>query len=294
MNQWMQWMQVLILGLLLGGVYAMMASGLTLLFGVMRIVNLAHAAFILVAAYMAYSLFEVLALDPILAMLIIMPVMFAIGVVTYLLFFPRIEASPRYVEMTVLLTFGLALIVEGVLTWVYTGTFRSVRPEYAATSISVGDLFIPTSQLYAAIVSVVLLTGLWLVLRYSRTGSAIRATMQNRSAAQIVGVNVRRTSALAFGLGMALAGASGALLSFLFPFFPAKHWQWVAFMLALIVLGGMGSIKGAVIGALALAVIGAFVTDGLGPAWTPITFYLALFLILLVRPQGLFGAKVRL
>ncbi len=286
--------QVLILGLLLGGVYSMMASGLTLLFGVMRIVNLAHAAFILVAAYMAYSLFEVLALDPILAMLIIMPIMFAIGVATYLLFFPRIETSPRYVEMTVLLTFGLALIVEGLLTWVYTGTFRSVRPEYAATSVFVGDLFIPTSQLYAAIVSVVLLTGLWLVLRYSRTGSAIRATMQNRSAAQIVGVNVRRTSALAFGLGMALAGASGALLSFLFPFFPAKHWQWVAFMLALIVLGGMGSIKGAVIGALVLAVAGAFVTDGLGPQWTPITFYLALFLILMVRPQGLFGAKVRL
>jgi branched-chain amino acid transport system permease protein len=212
----------------------------------------------------------------------------------YLLLFPRLENSPRYVEMTVLLTFGLALIVEGLLTFIFTGTFRSVRPEYASTSITVGEIFIPTSQLYASLISFALLIGLWLVLRFTKTGTAIRATMQNRAAAQIVGVNVRRVSALAFGIGMALAGAAGSLLSFMFPFFPAKHWQWIALLLALIVLGGMGSIKGAVIGALLLAVASAFVTDTFGPTWSPITFYLTLFLILLVRPQGLFGAKLRL
>jgi branched-chain amino acid transport system permease protein len=290
----MQWVQLVVLGLLLGGVYAMMASGLTLLFGVMRVVNLAHAAFILVAAYLTYSLFEGAAMDPMISLVITMPLMFGLGVALYLILFPRLEDSPRYVEMTVLLTFGLALIVEGVLTFIFTGIFRSVRPEYASTAIDIGDIFMPTSQFYASIISFGLLIVLWLVLRFTKTGTAIRATMQNRSAAQIVGVNVRRVSAIAFGIGMALAGAAGSLLSFMFPFFPARHWQWVALLLALIVLGGMGSIKGAVIGALLLAVASAFVTDLVGPTWSPITFYLTLFLILMLRPEGLFGAKVRL
>lgn len=288
------WLQILVLGLLLGGVYAMMASGLTLLFGVMRVVNLAHAAFILIASYMTYALFEGLTLDPMISLVVTMPLMFGLGVGLYLLLFPRLEESPRYVEMTVLLTFGLALIVEGLLTFTFTGTFRSVRPEYASTSIMIGDLFVPTSQLYASLISFALLILLWVFLRFTKTGTAIRATMQNRAAAQIVGVNVRRISALSFGLGMSLAGAAGSLLSFMFPFFPARHWQWIALLLALIVLGGMGSIKGAVIGALLLAVASAFVTDQVGPTWSPITFYLTLFLILMVRPQGLFGAKVRL
>jgi branched-chain amino acid transport system permease protein len=290
----MNWVQILVLGLLLGSVYAMMASGLTLLFGVMRVVNLAHAAFILIASYITYQLFENLTLDPIISLVITMPLMFGLGVVIYLLLFPRIEGSPRYVEMTVLLTFGLALVVEGLLTFVFTGTFRSVRPDYVSTSIHVGNIFIPSNQLYASAVSFVLLIGLWAMLRFTKTGTAIRATMQNRGAAQIVGVNVKRISAIAFGTGMALAGAAGSLLSFLFPFFPGKHWQWIALLLSLIVLGGMGSIKGAVIGALLLAIASAVVTDTFGPTWSPITFYLTLFLILLVRPQGLFGAKLRL
>lgn len=289
----MQWVQLVVLGLLLGGVYAMMASGLTLLFGVMRVVNLAHAAFILLAAYLTYQLFEEAAMDPMVSLVITMPLMFGLGVALYLILFPRLEDSPRYIEMTVLLTFGLALIVEGMLTWVFTGIFRSVRPEYASTAIDVGDIFMPTSQFYASTISFGLLIVLWAVLRFTKTGTAIRATMQNRAAAQIVGVNVRRVSAIAFGIGMSLAGAAGSLLSFMFPFFPARHWQWVAILLALIVLGGMGSIKGAVIGALLLAVASAFVTQFLGPTWSPITFYLTLFLILLLRPEGLFGAKVR-
>ncbi|HXV72616.1 MAG TPA: branched-chain amino acid ABC transporter permease [Acidimicrobiia bacterium] len=290
----MEWVQILVLGLLLGGVYAMMASGLTLLFGVMRVVNLAHAAFILVAAYVTYVLFENLTLDPMISLVITMPLMFGLGVFLYLTLFPRLEESPRYVEMTVLLTFGLALIVEGMLTFIFTGIFRSVRPEYASTSLFIGDIFMPSSQLYASLISFALLILLWIVLRFTKTGTAIRATMQNRAAAQIVGVNVRKVSAIAFGIGMALAGAAGSLLSFMFPFFPGRHWQWVAFLLALIVLGGMGSIKGAVIGAMLLAVASAFVTDFFGPTWSPITFYLTLFLILMLRPEGLFGAKARL
>jgi len=287
-------MQVLILGLLLGGVYALMASGLTLLFGVMRVVNLAHAAFMILAAYIAFFAFELLGVDPLLSILIAMPIMFVLGIVIYALLFRRIEGTPRYVEMTVLLTFGLALVVEGMLTFFFTGIFRSTGPSYARQSFFFGEFFVPKGQLLALGVSIALLSALWAFLTFTKPGTAVRATMQNRTAAEIVGVNVRRISAMSFGIGMALAGAAGSLLSFLFPFFPSRHWQWVAILLSLIVLGGMGSLKGAVIGALILAVASALMTHRFGPSWSPITFYVALFLVLMVRPQGLFGKVVRI
>lgn len=286
-------LQVLILGLLLGGVYALMASGLTLLFGVMRVVNLAHAAFVVLGAFFAFFLWDGLGLDPLISTALALPVFFVFGVLLYRLLFPRIEGSPRFGEMTVLLTFGLAFMAEGLMTYFFTGIFRSASPTYARDAIIVGDLFIPTGQLYASLASAILLVGLWAFLKFTRTGYGVRATMQNRDAAQIVGVDVRKVSTISFGIGMAVAGAAGALVSFIFPFFPSRHWQWIAILLSLIVLGGMGSLKGAVIGALGLAVISAFVSDQVGPVWAPITFFGALFLVLLVRPQGLFGKKVR-
>jgi len=285
--------QVAILGLLLGGVYALMASGLTLMFGVMRIVNLAHGVFIIAASYLAFFLFTGPGWDPFLSLVVTMPVFFLLGLLVYRGFFPRIEASPRFGEMTVLLTFALALIVEGLLSYFFTGTFRSTSPSYATEAFLIGDLFIPKAQLYASITSLILLIALWGFLYLTRTGYAVRATMQNRTAAQIVGVNVRRISTLSFGIGMALAGASGSLISFLFPFFPNSHWRWIAILLSLIVLGGLGSLKGAIIGALFLAVAAAFVSDQFGPTWSPMTFFGALFLILLIRPRGLFGEKAR-
>lgn len=287
-------LQILILGLLLGGVYALMASGLTLLFGVMRVVNLAHAAFIVLAAFLSFFLWEGIGLDPIVSLVFVMPVFFVFGVVLYRMLFPRIEGSARFAEMTVLMTFGLAFIAEGLMSYFFTGTFRSASPGYSRESFIIGEIFIPKGQLYASAVSAVLLIGLWMFLKYTRIGYGVRATMQNRDAAQIVGVDVRRVSTISFGIGMAMAGAAGALVSFLFPFFPARHWQWIAILLALIVLGGLGSLKGAVIGALGLAVLAAFVGDIFGPVWSPITFFGALFLILLIRPQGLFGKKARL
>ena len=289
----MDLIQILILGLLLGGVYALMASGLTLLFGVMKVVNLAHAAFIVLAAFFAFYLWDGFGVDPLISMIIALPLFFVFGVVLYRVLFPRIEGTARYVEMTVLMTFGLAFVAEGLMTYFFTGIFRSASPPYARDAIIIGDLFIPTGQFYASIASIILLVGLWAFLKFTRTGYGVRATMQNRDAAQIVGVDVRRVSTISFGIGMAVAGASGALVSFIFPFFPSRHWQWIAILLSLIVLGGLGSLKGAVIGAVALAVISAFVSDFIGPVWAPITFFGALFLVLLVRPQGLFGKKAR-
>lgn len=283
--------QTIILGLVLGGVYALMASGLTLLFGVMRIVNLAHGALMVVAAYIAYFMFTAWGVDPFISLVVTMPTMFLVGVLVYRFLFPRLEGSDRYSEMTVLLTFGLALVIEGLLGYFFTGIFRSTSPSYATEAFLIGDLFIPRGQLYGSLTSLVLILALWLFLNYTKTGYAIQALTQNRTAAEIVGVNVRRASTISFGIGIALAGAAGSLLSYLFTFFPGQHWQWIALLLSLIVLGGLGSLAGAVVGSLLLAVLSALMSSWLGATWSPMTFYLALFAILLVRPQGLFGEK---
>lgn len=286
--------QILILGLTLGGVYALMASGMTLIFGVMGIVNLSHAAFIVLAAYGSFWAANLYGIDPIASVVAVMPAMFVIGLGVYRALFARVFSDIRTRAITVLLTFALALVVEGAMGYFFTNMYRSTNPPYAARAIIFDPFFIPEAQLYATALSIVLLGLLWLFLRYTRTGYAIRATMHNRTAAQVVGVNVDRISMLVFGIGMALAGASGSIMSFLFTFYPGKHWEWIAILLSLVVLGGMGSLMGALVGAVALSIVAAYVSSFFGPTWSPVTFYLALFAILLLRPQGLMGKKVEL
>jgi len=284
--------QVLLLGLALGGVYALMSSGMTLVFGVMRIVNLAHAAFIIMAAYIAFWMFKLWKVDPIVSILVTMPVMFLVGALYYRVLFASRADKSGFTDITVLVTFASALVIEGLLSYFFTGIYRSTNPVYASKPFLVGPFFIPQSQVYATVISIVLIVSLWLFLTYTRVGNAIRATMQNRNSAQVVGVNVTWVSMITFGIGLALAGAAGSLLSFIFTFFPSKHVAWIGMLMCLVVLGGMGSLMGAMLSSFLLAVIAAYVSFYLGPAWAPITFYLALFLILLFRPQGLLGKKV--
>ncbi len=284
-------LQILILGLALGGVIALMGSGLSLVFGVMRIVNLAHPSLIIAGAYITYWAFKASGVDPILMLPVSAAIMAAIGVLLYRLMFERETNSVKYSEMTVLLTFALAMMVEGVLGGLFTNTQRVTSPDYATEAFFIGDVFIPKGQLYAGLVSLTIITALTLFLKYSRLGYAIRATTQNREAAELLGVNVNFISILAFAIGLGLAGAAGSLVSFVFSFFPAKHWEWVAMLMSVVVLGGMGSILGTVVAALLLSVVAAFVGTWIGATWSTMTFFLALFLILLIRPQGLFGEK---
>jgi branched-chain amino acid transport system permease protein len=258
----------------------------------MRIVNLAHAVLMVGAAYLSYWGFVLLGIDPILSIAITVPVMFVVGVVIYKVVFTNIPSSARLGETTVLLTFSLALIFEGLLGYAFTNIYRTANTPYATEAILLGPFYLPKGQFYATTISVGLLVLLWAFLQYARTGNAIRATMQNPTAAQVVGVNVEQTSTIAFGLGVALAGASGSMMSFLFTFYAGMHWEWVAILLSLIVLGGMGSLLGALVGSVLLAVAAGYVSNFLGPTWSPITFFLALFIILLVRPQGLFGKPI--
>ncbi len=287
-------LQVLILGLALGGVLALMGSGLSLVFGVMRIVNLAHPALIIGGAYVAYWGFRLYGIDPLVMLPVAAVILAATGIILYKLVFEREAQAATYSEMTVLLTFAIAMIVEGGLGTAFSNTQRVTSPDYATDAIFIGDVFIPTGQLYAGIVSLVIIVGLALFLKYSHFGYAIRATTQNREAAALLGVNVNRVSMVSFAIGLGLAGAAGALVSFVFSFFPAKHWEWIAMLMSLVVLGGMGSILGTVVAAFLLSVIAAFVGAWVGATWSTLTFFLALFVILIVRPEGLFGDKPEL
>jgi len=239
----------------------------------------------------SFWLFKLIGLDPILSMPIAAIALFFVGLGVYKLIFEREAASAKYSEMTVLLTFGLALCVDGLLGTLFANTQRITTPPYATDVIFIGDVFIPKGQLYAGIASIAVIGGLFLFLRFTRFGYAIRATTQNRAAAQLMGVNVGFVSLITFGIGLGLAGAAGALVSFIFSFFPAKHWEWIAILMSLVVLGGMGKLMGVIVAALLLSVIAAFVGATIGSTWSTMTFFLALFVILLVRPQGLFGEK---
>jgi branched-chain amino acid transport system permease protein len=283
--------QDLLLGLLLGGVYALVASGLTLIFGVMRVINLAHGAFLIVSAFLTYTLWDVLHLDPLLGILITTPVVFGLGWITYKVFVRPIRTAPM--ASTVLLTFGLAMVLEAVMGTVWGNTSTAIRPGYADESFTIGGLFLPKSQVYGGLVAVLVLLVLGLVLTKTWLGRAIRAAAVNPAGAELVGIRVASVAALVFALGIAAAGAGGAIVGVMYPFVPGSHYQWIARLLAIVVLGGMGSLNGAILGAVMFGVVETLAAGYISPAWATAVPFLIVFVVLLVRPQGLLGSRLR-
>jgi branched-chain amino acid transport system permease protein len=286
-----QLIQALVLGLLIGGVYALMASGLTLIFGVLRIINIAQGAFLIVVATFTWWLWRHTGIDPILASVVTTPLMFALGYLLYRLVISRIRGQSA--SMSVLLTFGIALVLEGVLNVVAGNKFKSAAPSYFEESFTVGSIHLPKTQVYGFLAAGVVLALLYVVLTKTWTGRAIRATSQNPSAAALVGVSAAGTAALAFALGSASAGVGGSILSVLYPFFPASHYDWISRLLGIVVLGGMGSLPGAMVGALVLGLAETLTATYGSLRWSTLVFYLVIMVVLLVRPQGLFGARLR-
>jgi branched-chain amino acid transport system permease protein len=282
--------QTLILGVLVGGVYALMSSGLTLIFGVMRIINVAHGVFLILAAFITYELFQKYGLDPIVSILITMPVLFAVGWATQRFVLSRIE-NPE--QTSVLVTFALAIVIEGLLGAIFNTTMRTVTPSYATKALEFLSYRFPVTRLMAFAVSLVVIGLLTIVLRRTSFGRAIRATIQDRRAAQLVGINVASVSALTFALGVATAAAGGSLLSMIYSFNPSSQTDWIARTLSIIVLGGMGSLPGALLAALILGVTEQLTAVMITLYWSPIVFYLFLFFTLIFRPQGLMGETVR-
>ncbi len=286
-----EFLQNLILGLLLGGVYALAAGGLTLIFGVMRVINIAHGAFLILAAFITYSLWDVVGIDPLLGVAITTPIVFVLGWITYKLFVAPIRTAPM--ASTVLLTFGLALVIEGAMGEIWGNNSTSIRPSYADESFTIGGIFLPKAQLYGGLLAIVVLAVLWLVLTRTWLGRAIRAAAVNPSSAELVGIRVGSVAALVFGIGIAAAGAGGAITGVLYPFVPGSHYQWISRLLAIVVLGGMGSLNGAMLGALIFGVAETMTSAYVSPSWATAVPYAIVFAVLLIRPQGLLGTRLR-
>lgn len=284
-------LQLLIVGLLIGAVYALMSSGLTLVFGVMKVVNLAHGAFAIAGAYLTFTLWRALDLDPLLSIPIVMVVMFALGYLAYVLVIRHVRGA--HMSMTVLATFGIALVLEGLMGFVWGNRSSSVRTGYTDSALSLGAIDIPLVTLLAAVIAVVVLGALYLVLHRTWAGRAIRAASVNESAALLVGISVRSIAARSFAVGIATLGAGGAIIAAMNPFIPGSHYLWIARLLAIVVLGGLGSLMGATIGAVLIGVVEQLATQYVGAAWIEAIPFLVIFIVLLIRPQGIMGERLR-
>jgi branched-chain amino acid transport system permease protein len=284
--------QGLILGVLTAGVYALMASGQTLIFGVMKVVNLAQGAMVILSAYLSYQLFTSFGIDPLLAIPVTTVVMFALGVAVQLVFLRPLRAEDRS-ELSLLVTFAVALLLEGIMSVTWNTSVRSINTSYANSSWTVGGYQITLVRLWAFLLSIAALGILYLLLNRTRFGRAIRATVQNPESARLLGVESDRVSAVGFGLGAATAAAAGSIYGLLYPFNSGSHYDLISRLLSIVLLGGLGSIGGAVVGALIVSTSSAVVAATISPSWSEMTFFVILLLVLLVRPQGLFGTTAR-
>jgi branched-chain amino acid transport system permease protein len=283
--------QSLVLGILLGGLYALLAAGLTLYFGVMRVVMIAHAAFLVLAAYLAWDVNQRFGIDPLLSLIVTVPLFFVVGVGFQRLLISRLRPA-TVTMMSVLLTFAVALVIEGMLGFVYSGTQRRIQLSYSATSIEMFGAQVAVVKLIAFGLAALSLLALYLLLTRSRFGQALRATIQHPEAARLLGIDTDKVAGYGFGLGLATAAIGGAALSLDSTIFPSLHWHWIGPLMAIIVVGGLGSIPGAAIAAMVLGILQSLLQLPLGTTWAQTVFYLALFGTLLVRPQGFFGGRL--
>ncbi|MFD7026328.1 branched-chain amino acid ABC transporter permease [Promicromonospora sukumoe] len=283
--------QSLVLGVLLGGLYALLAAGLTLYFGVMRVVMIAHSAFLILAAYLAWYFHERTGIDPLLSLVVTVPLFFVVGYGMQRFLVSRLRPI-TLTTMSVLLTFAVALTIEGLLGFVWTGTQRRVQLGYSGTSIEVAGVSIAVVKLIAFGLAALSLAALYLILRRTSFGRALRATTQHPEAARLIGIDTDRVAGLGFGLGLATAAIGGTALALDYTIYPSLHWHWIGPLMAIIVVGGLGSIPGAAIAALLLGVAASLLQVPLGTTWAQTVFYLALFVTLMIRPQGFFGGRL--
>jgi len=284
--------QAIILGLLTGGVYALMASGLTLAFGVMRVINVAQGAMIVAGAYVSYTLFTDFHIDPFVSIVLMAPAAFAVGVLLQLVFLRPLRSDERE-ELSLLVTWAIALGIEGVLSMIYTTTYRATLPGYVNDSLTIAGYRIAVVRLVAFGISGTILLLLYVVLHRTRLGRSIRATVQNPTAARLLGVDAERVSAYGFGLSVATATAAGAVFGMVEPFNPGSHYDLISRLLTIVVLGGLGSLTGAVLAALVMGVSEAVLAATISPTWSSLVFFVILIAVLVVRPQGLMGATER-
>ncbi len=289
--------EAIILGILTGGVYALMASGLTLVFGVMDIINVGQGALVILGAYLSFFLEQQLHIDLFLGLLLTMPFMFGLGLLIEFFFIRPIKRDRTM--FSILVTFGVALIIEGILNLIFSANNVKLQAWYITASFPIGGFslfnfhvgifYLAYIYVFGFLLAVVLLGGLYLLVYRTKFGFSLRASMQNRTAAQLIGIDVERVSAITFGIGIALAAAGGMAYGATTSFNAGSAYDLISRLLAIIIFGGMGSLSGALIASLGMLVIEDVTSVVWSPSWASTVFFILLVIILLVRPQGLLG-----
>jgi len=282
-------LNLLIAALLLAGVYAVMSVGMTIIYGVMKIVNLAHAGFLMLGAYFVYELYTHLRIDPLLGVFLGFPVFFFIGMAVHRILVRRIPISDQPTLTSLLLLFGLWLVLQNLGYLVWGNSDRAILTRRTLDVLQIGPIGLPTVRLVVFGVALAALTGLEFVLHKTWFGRAVRALMQNNDAGRIVGVNVDRTARVAFGVGIAFAGAAGGLLAMLYSFSPDFGGAFLLRAFVIIVLGGLESFAGVAIGSLILALVETFAILALPANYQPAIAFSLLVVALVVLPGGVAG-----
>ncbi|MBS0518038.1 MAG: branched-chain amino acid ABC transporter permease [Proteobacteria bacterium] len=281
--------QVLVNAAVLGCLYACIAIGFSLVWGVLNVINLIHGSLIVLGAYLAWGLYQWIGVLPWYVLVVAAPLFFAIGYLLQRLLLNKVITAPVLVTLT--LTFGLDLILNNAMIYFFKADYRKLTLVPSLGSISLGGVVVPVDRVIATAFALVLTGLLYLLLRRSRVGRAVVAVRLDHDAAVLMGVDVKSIYAIAFGLGAALAGCAGVLMALIFPISPLTSSAYLGKAFVVCVLGGLGSVSGALVGGLALALVEGVGAVVVGPSYATTLSFLLLIVFLIVRPQGLLGRK---
>jgi branched-chain amino acid transport system permease protein len=280
-------LQSILSGVLIGGVYALIGIGLTLIFGVMRVINFAQGELVMVGMYCTFFLFKLAGIDPFLSVVLTMPALFVLGAILQRSLINRVlDALP---QNQILLTIGIGLVLSNTAMLVFTSDYRILSTTYSSSSVGLGSVRLSTPLLYCFLITSAITAALYWFLARTDTGHAIRATAQDRDAAQLMGVNVRSMGVLAFGLGSALAGAAGALIAPVYYIYPQVGGAFTLKAFVVVVLGGMGSIVGATLGGVLIGMSESLSAVYIASGMKELCVYVIFLLVLLLKPSGLLG-----
>jgi branched-chain amino acid transport system permease protein len=279
--------QALISGILIGGVYALIGIGLTIIFGVMRVINFAHGELLMIGMYITFYIFTLLHIDPFLSIVITIPLMFLYGALLQKVFINRVLGALP--QNQILLTIGLGLIMSNSVMLAFTSDYKILTTRYSSSSVKIVGISISSPLVISFAITAAITAALYWFLLKTDTGQAIRATAQDREAARLMGINVGQMSIIAFGLGSALAGTAGALISPTYYIFPQVGSVFTLKAFVITVLGGMGSVIGATLGGVLIGVAESIGGLYFGSGWKDVVVFVLFLLVLLFKPAGLLG-----
>jgi branched-chain amino acid transport system permease protein len=279
--------QSLISGILMGGIYALVSIGLTLIFGVMNVVNFAHGEFLMLAMYLTFWVFHYFQIDPYISLFIVTPALFLIGALTQRYLIQHLIQAEHYTQ--IFATVGISTVMANAALFFWKADYRMVKTPYMSSTLNFSDLVVSYPRLISFLMAIAITVLLFLFLKHTYLGRAIRATAQDNTGAKLMGVNINRVYIFTFGLGSACVGVAGALLMPIYYAFPTVGLHFVLTAFVVVVLGGMGNITGALFGGLIIGVVEAFSGFFISPELKEAVYFVIFVLVLLVKPSGLFG-----